>query len=130
LASRRLLIVWLLCALVGAQALGFMHRVVHAPAGGAASFDVRGALDAAGAPQDVHAHDGHAAGSWLDGLFGHDQGVECRLFDGVAQDGPLLPPACAAPVILPAAQFLSFLAGEFIARRAALFEARAPPLSR
>lgn len=55
----------LLAAMLLAQALGLVHRVLHAPASGAALAQVQ---------WQVH-----------DDAFGHDEGdVQCRLFDQLA----------------------------------------------
>lgn len=107
---------WLLVfALVGSQWLGLVHRVAH---GAQAPATVAGA----------HAHDGEHA--WADGLFGgHDGDATCRLFDSVCHGGAPVVPSIALPVLL-AGVFLDVFSGEFIARWAALFDARGPPVPR
>lgn len=119
MAARRWLLVAVLFALACAQALGFMHRVAHPPAG--AGITIEHAIA-------IHA-DAHQAG-WLEALFAHTDEHGCRLFDGVGQCGapsqavPGTPPLPAALVLLP------FLAAAFVERAPAAFNARAPPASR
>lgn len=99
----------LLLALAGAQALALMHAVLHAqPA----------------------AH-GPAAAAPLQDLFAlHDDETDCRLYDGVSAQPFACPPPAALPQAAPSLLVLRVLQGDFVARRAALFEARGPPLSR
>jgi hypothetical protein len=96
---------WLLAfALVAAQALGLAHRVVHAQ----------------------HGH-GHEPGGIASLFDGHDSGsTECRLFDTVNHDAPLALAAMVLPTVT-AFFFLDRFDGEFLARWAALFDARGPP---
>ncbi|WP_395058578.1 hypothetical protein [Polaromonas sp.] len=112
-------------ALLLAPVLGLMHGVVHGAGG---------PLDAA----QAHAHDGgsHAhehAGEhdWLADLFSvHNDNSDCRVYDQVCHsDVVLSPPALVLPLVLSSVVF-HFLEGEVLARRAALFEARGPPLTR
>ena len=110
-------VVWLVMfALVMAQALGLMHRVVHLP-------------HAPGIQVAVHAvHDG---GHWSAQLFSNHAGdSDCRLFDSLSYDGGVpCVPAVTLPVVLSTV-FIDFFQGEFLARWAALFDARGPPASR
>jgi hypothetical protein len=113
-------LVALLFALVCVQGLGFVHRIVHAP--GAAWTSVQ---------PDARSVGNAGRGSWVVALFSaHDDESGCRLYDGVGQQVFALPAAVVVCAILPASERLRLLAGEFVARRAALFEARGPPLSR
>jgi hypothetical protein len=120
MAVSRILVGWLLLALVAVQTLGQMHRVVHAPA------------VVAGHAHEVHVHHDHGHGvDWTAGLFaGHNETPDCRLFDQLTHGDTL---GCAAapalPMALPVA-LLAFSQGEALARRAALFEARGPPFFR
>lgn len=107
-------VVWLvMLALVTAQALGLMHRVIHVPhAHGVAAA----------------AHAGHHGVHWSAELFsGHTGDADCRLFDPASHDGgaPCVP-AVILPVVL-STHFIDFYAGEFLVRWAALFDARGPP---
>lgn len=131
----RIDVLGLLClvlALVGAQSLGFMHRVVHgglsptvaAPAV-SASLLFASATPDGGAAQTAPAR---SSGSALAGLFfGHDGKSTCPLFDGLTS--PAIAPTLAlvvAAVVLPNEQLRTF-AADFVARWAALFDARGPP---
>ena len=113
--SRRITVWLLLCALVAAQALGLMHRIVHAP---------HAHLPAQQAVQQAHAP--HAAG-WVAGLFAahHDEST-CRLFDPLNHEAAPSVPAVLLPLVL-ASFFLDFFQGECLARWAALYDARGPP---
>ena len=106
-------LVWLLVfALVTAQALGLMHRVVHAPHGHAPAH------------QQVQAS--HAT-DWVAGLFAaHHDDSTCRLFDPLNHEGAPSVPAVLLPLV-PASFFLDFFQGECLARWAALYDARGPP---
>jgi hypothetical protein len=105
---------WLLAfVLVAAQALAFMHRIAHVPH----------ADEAAVAQGDAH---GHESG-WLAQLFAGHDADSCRLIDSLGQGGlAAATPPCAA--LVPALYRLPLWAGEALARWAALFDARGPPL--
>ncbi|MGA0569566.1 hypothetical protein ACO2Q9_02475 [Variovorax sp. VNK109] len=108
---------WLALALVVAPWLGQVHGALHA----------KHAPRAVQAVAGQHSHPAHG----LEALFGdHGQTSECRLYDQLGH-GDLLPcvPAVALPVV-PPAFVLAFLQGEAVARFAALFEARGPPVLR
>lgn len=126
---RRVLLGLLALALLLAQALALMHRVAHAPQLQAGVERPR----AAALERDHHAHDrheGHEAGGWLAALFAHEGGDPgCRVLDSLGHDTLACPPALQAAAALPPF-LLSLSLGEFLARRAALFEARGPPASR
>lgn len=118
MALRRVLAGVLLFALVAAQTLGLMHRVVHGPEFGHEA-DIA----------SVHVHDEDQQGhGWTERLFGgHDGESACRLFDPLSHDGCLPSvPAVAMPVAAPLF-FLQWFQGEAVARWAALFDARGPP---
>lgn len=112
---RHALITGVLLAFVLAQALGLMHRVVHAPFVGQAVMQA-----SADAPQ--------AGVSWVTALFaGHDHEHGCKLYDqsshadlacGDAPAPALQGPAAAADLIHPGWQ---------LAAQAAGFLARGPP---
>jgi hypothetical protein len=115
LRFRRALITSVLLAFVLAQALGLMHRVVHAPLLG------QGVVKAsAEAPQ--------AGVTWVKALFaGHDHEHGCKLYDqsthadlarGDAPGLALQGPAAVADLIHPGWQ---------LAAQAAGFLARGPP---
>ncbi len=100
-----------LVALVLTQALGLAHRVAHG----------------AGVPANeaVTQHEHNA----LEALFPHHDAADCLLLDG------LLPGACSTatpslPALLPPVGLLAQGHADFVARQAALFDARGPPVSR
>ncbi len=99
---------WLLAlALVAAQALGLMHQVVHA--------------------QHDHGHEQGGIAALFDS---HEEGgLECRLFDPLNHDAPPAITSLVLPVVT-AFFFLDRFDGEFLARWAALFDARGPPFLR
>ena len=114
LAARVLLALAL--ALVLAQTLGLMHRVTHfAPAG---------------SPPSVHHAQSGAHTGWVDALFaGHGSDTDCRLYDPLNHEGAPAVPALVLPLVLTSF-FLALAQGDHVARWAALFDARGPPLSR
>ncbi|HEX2547546.1 MAG TPA: hypothetical protein VHL79_21865 [Ramlibacter sp.] len=118
MAARRWLLAWVLIALLGAQALGLMHRVVHGARGGPA--------------QELAWEAGTSgeAASGVAGLFrGHDDGG-CRLYDAIGHD--LLPLAAVfvAPFLPPADAHASLRRTFLAACTTAPFQARGPPVSR
>jgi hypothetical protein len=117
MSLRRGFLWMVLFALLGAQTMGLMHRVVHVPVFGADAAVV-----------SMAPHEGVRSQGWADTLFvGHDGEPACRLFDQLSQGGCL--PSVAA-VLLPVTAplfFLQWFQGEALARWAALFDARGPP---
>jgi ABC-type nickel/cobalt efflux system permease component RcnA len=127
-------LVWLLAtALLLAQLLGLMHGVVHGPQ---AHLHLRDAAHLA----QVHHDDDHdhsaiaqdeQEGGWLASLFSsHGGDSDCRLFDQAAHGhaAPVLP-MLSLPLVLCTVAF-DISRGEALARWAALFDARGPPLTR
>lgn len=123
---------WLVVfALLLAQTLGLMHGVVH---GGVHAPRMSLTLHAGGQEsQHLHDHDpdaGQNAG-WLASLFASHEGEpDCRLFDQ-ASHGSAVPVVALLnlPTVLPSLAVAIFQ-GEALARWAALFDARGPPLTR
>jgi hypothetical protein len=117
MSLRRGFLWMVLFALLAAQTMGLMHRVVHLPVFGADSPVVSTSPHAGG----------HSRG-WADTLFvGHDGESACLLFDQLTQGGCLPSvPAVLLPVTAPLF-FLQWFQGEALARWAALFDARGPP---
>lgn len=149
----QLWVAWLAFALCLAATLGQMHRIAHAPGLGVAASHaghghgharehelLRGfahvAHPALGHIQAQHAHDDlhdHAQAAPLPGwgaLFGVHDEAECRLYDQLSAD-PALPAVVQLllPVQPPMAR-LRHEAGDFVARWAAMFDARGPPGAR
>lgn len=119
---------WLLAfVLVAAQALGWMHRIVHGPQ--APSGHHQAAEHPAGEPADDHAGHAHATG-WMAALFaGHADDSTCRLFDPLNHDSLPAVPVLVLP-LAPGMLALRLAHGGFVARWRALFDARGPPTLR
>lgn len=107
----------LVVVFVLAQTLGWLHRGLHGTSSAAQH------VLAAGQAQAVSSEAGTKA-------FGHEVGTnECRLYDVLAQPGCASAPLVALPVAPPTA-WLAAMLGDFVARWAALFDARGPPSAR
>ncbi|UUZ64515.1 hypothetical protein LP417_05700 [Polaromonas sp. P1-6] len=127
---------WLVVfALLLAQTLGLIHGVVH---GGVHAPQVTQMPqmqlhDGAQEQQHLHDHGSNADhdADLLASLFSsHDGDSDCRLFDQ-ASHGHAAP--ALVPLVLPmmlSSLLVTISQGEVIARWAALFEARGPPLTR
>jgi hypothetical protein len=116
----------LVLALVCAQSLGFMHRVMHTRA--AAPVVASDTVLTPAAPIAAHATSERQQKNWPAALFsGHDGQTTCPLFDGVAGQAIALTAPFEFAVAVLANEQLRWLAAEFIARWAAIFQARGPP---
>lgn len=114
---QRAAILALVVVLVLAQTLGWLHRGLHG------TPSVVQTVVTGGQAQAVSSEVGAKA-------FGHETGTtECRLYDVLAQPGCAPAPLLVLPVALPASIVAATL-GDFVARWAALFDARGPPASR
>jgi hypothetical protein len=114
----RLIALALVCMLLLAQALGLMHGVAHGHSRGHSLAQVFDPAAGNGAP-------------WLAPLFSsHDGDPDCRLFDQ-ASHGSAAPAIVSLrlSVVLPSLVF-DISRCEALARWAALFDARGPPLTR
>ena len=120
-ALRRCLLALLLLAVLAAQTIAFMHQALHGR---------QLAWPDAAAELVQEAERGEAEAQGLAALFsGHDDEARCRLVDSLTHAAPDV--AVLATAALPlAATTLSSLAGAALARWAALFDARGPPLVR
>lgn len=121
--TQRATLLMLVAVLVLAQAIGWMHRSLHgaSPARGSAAVALH-----------VHANatKPDASRSWTDKLFGsHSEASDCRLFDVLGQPG-CAPAAMPGPTLISMATLLATTHADFVARWAALFDARGPPASR
>ena len=125
-----LLALLLAAVLVMTQTLGVVHTITHGSSGSS--------LHSHNQDQDHdhdHDHD-HAevtapgANHFLALLFSsHQDVVECRLYDQASHDGGFVPAMQSTlPVVLPPFTVAIFQ-GEALARWAALFDARGPPLT-
>jgi len=118
---------YLALVLLLAPMLGLMHGVVHG-AGGAAQAAHAAAMDVGGHGHD-HSH-GHGHG-WLDEFFStHGDDSDCRMYEQLGHSDVVPPPPALVLAVVLSSVVLHFLEGEILARRAALFEARGPPLAR
>ena len=125
-----LIFVWLVSALfVLTQAFAAMHGVIHAdghlpaqPNGHAHHFEQ--------ADCEGHSHPSVAQGHSVTDLFSlHQHASDCRLFDQASHDGSLPTlAACLLPMVPPSFSVALFQ-GKALARWAALFDARGPPLT-
>jgi hypothetical protein len=113
---------WLALSLLLSQSLGQLHSVKH---GGSVA-----AAHAAGEHEAHDIHHTHGDESFLDLLFSsHGNASDCRLYDHL-NDGQSMPLIVAAPlpIVLPS-RLVAIFAGDALARWAALFDARGPPLT-
>ena len=116
-------IVWLLTlALLFAQMLGLMHGTVHGSGSSGGPASVHASFAKA---ERAHAHHGV-----VDSLFAsHTSDADCRLYDQASHGSAALHVASLVlPVLLPSFAVAIF-EGEALARWAALFDARGPPLT-
>jgi len=111
----------LVLALLWAQSLGLWHGIVH---GGHGVGSVHASLALADTGQ-AQSH------GFFESLFGnHHDGLDCELFDQLCHgDALATAPVLVLPLGVPAAH-IAHLTGLAVARWAALFQARAPPVSR
>jgi hypothetical protein len=118
----------LACVLLLAQTLGLMHGVVHGPQ---TAGRLRTVIAQQSGPLSVQqADDGTTTGDWVNALFSsHHSHNDCRLFDQ-ASHGSAAPQVVLVvlPVVVPALAVAIFQ-GEALARWAALFDARGPPMT-
>ena len=124
-----LLLGYLAGALLLAQTFGLMHGVVHSGehvAGNEHHVQLASAEHGhAHGDEDIH------SGGWLASLFSsHDDGgADCRLFDQ-ASHGSAAPAFVQSSLpTLPPSVAVAIFQGEALARWAALFDARGPPLT-
>jgi hypothetical protein len=112
---------YLALVLLLAPVLGGMHGVIH----GAGSFPQAAAMQGVAAASHGHGH------AWVADLFSaHGGASDCRVFDQLSHSSPVPAlPLLALPLVLSSFVF-HVVEGEVVARWAALFEARGPPLAR
>lgn len=130
-----LLTTWLLAsAILLLQSLAFVHGVMH-PSG----FDPTVQLSARAGVLVATTDAGEAAArrpapalekSRLALLFSaHTDDADCRLYDQAGHGGATLHVACLPLPVVPPSFAVAIFQGEAIARWAALFDARGPPLT-
>ncbi len=128
--SLALLAIWLLAlALVLSQTLSLVHGVVHSPVYGSVGVAAYGMLDKS--QGQIIKPLQSADKGWIASLFpSHTSSSDCRLYDQ-ASHGSAAPslPCPALPMLMPSIAVAIFQ-GQALARWAALFDARGPPLTR
>ncbi|MEO6018449.1 MAG: hypothetical protein ABIP46_14425 [Polaromonas sp.] len=126
-----LLAVWLLTlALLLSQTLGLVHGVLHAPVQGSPYGVTQAVAVDTGLMARADVSPPPAVKGWLASLFSsHNSGADCRLYDQASHGSAALHVvSLALPVVLPPLAVAIFQ-GEALARWAALFDARGPPLT-
>jgi len=124
---------WLVIfALLLAQALGLVHGVVHAPHMPQMQWHDDGHHSA---QEQQHRHDdgldADPDAGWLASLFSsHEGDSDCRLFDQASHGSAAPAVALLSLPMVPPAFVVAIFQGEALARWAALFDARGPPLTR
>ncbi len=129
----RIAVAALVLAVLLTQSIGLWHGIVHA-GHGADSAHVSSLATGATAPDPVNgvvevieAPDTH---HFFETLVGDHDGRQCQLFDQLCHGDALATLSVVAlPLGVPAAH-IAHLTGLAVARWAALFQARAPPVSR
>lgn len=117
-ATNRWFLAWLLASATCAQALGSLHGVAHAMPGSALMAIHP---DTAAWPPDPRQ-------GLIESLFAlHDDAPDCRILDGLCQHGPAAALHAIAPLPVPESLVRRLQHGAFVARWAALFDARGPP---
>ena len=113
----------LLCALLLVPVLSLMHEVIHRPQSHRAAHAL--------AHPAGDSHDADQRAPWLVRLFSnHKDDNDCRLFDQASHGGAAPVLAVLSLPIVFASQVFDISRGEALARWAALFDARGPPLTR
>jgi hypothetical protein len=116
---------YLALALLMVPLMGLMHGIVHDSSNGLPAAVVK-----ASAQPHAHGHPDEHKG-WSDALFAsHETAADCLVFDQLCHaDAVYFMPPAALPLMLSSLVLVT-LAGDFIARRAALYQARGPPSAR
>jgi hypothetical protein len=123
-------LVLVLLAVVLVQSLALLHRVAHA--GGPGAHETHQAHE----HHDACAHDPASSDpahrNWLAHLFaGHEEtDPSCQLFDALSAEHGAWSVLPTWLVMAVPNYWLNFYAGQALARWAALYQARGPPLSR
>ena len=121
------LLIWLLAlSLLLSQTLGLMHGEIHGGGKTLTTAAAHAVVNQARAQNSLlTAEDGA-----LSSLFSsHKNSADCRLYDQASHGNAALHVVCLAlPVLLPSFA-VAIYQGEALARWAALFDARGPPLT-
>ena len=129
LTIRQIMGCYLALALLMVPLMGLMHGIVHGFSHGqsTAQSQVQATVSQTPAGRSLtHAHKG-----WTNALFSsHGKAADCLVFDQLCHAEALhFLPLQALPTPLPNILLVT-LAGDFIARWAALYQARGPPSAR
>ena len=116
----------LAAVLVMTQTLGLVHAITHGSTGSSLYFD-----------NEFHDHDHEhdvakapGVNHLLASLFSlHSDVSDCRLFDQASHSGGLAMTFKSALPVVPPPLTVAIFQGEALARWAALFDARGPPLT-
>ena len=116
----------LAAVLVMTQTLGLVHAITHGSTGSSLYFD-----------NEFHDHDhdhdvakAPGVNHFLVSLFSlHHDVSDCRLFDQASHDGGLVMAVKSTLPGVPPPLTVGIFQGEALARWAALFDARGPPLT-
>lgn len=122
------LAVLLVAALVTTQTLGLVHSITHGPSGSLQhAHDHGSAHDHALDHAELELAGKHG---FLTALFSsHQEDSDCRLYDQASHGGAFVTLLqLAFPVVSPP-RTVAIFQGEALARWAALFDARGPPLT-
>lgn len=128
--SLALLAIWLLVmALVLSQTLGLVHAVVHSPVHGSGGAAASGLLDKSQGKvgKALQAPDK----GWIASLFpSHTSSSDCRIYDQAGHGSAALHVVSLALLVVLPSIAVAIFQGQALARWAALFDARGPPLTR
>jgi hypothetical protein len=131
LTFRQVMGCYLALALLTVPLLGLMHGIVHGFSHGQSTpqSQVQTQVTATQAPAGRSLTQTHKG--WTDTLFSsHGKAADCLVFDQLCHADALhFLPLQALPTTLPSFVLVT-LAGDFIARWAALYQARGPPSAR
>jgi hypothetical protein len=112
----------LACALLLAQTLGLMHGVLHGTQ--------MAAVGKPGIQVQAFVAAGDSPAGWLAAIFSAHQGDnDCRLFDQASQGSAAPQVVVSAPPVVMPSSAVALFQGAALARFAALFDARGPPLT-
>ena len=131
-----LLALLLAAVLVMTQTLGVIHGMTHGAAGSSLHAHDQGHdhdHEHEHEHEHEHVHDGadaSGASHFLTALFSsHQKASDCRLYDQASHDGVLVIATPPALPVVPPPVTVAIFQGEALARWAALFDARGPPLT-
>lgn len=122
----------LAAVLVMTQTLGVVHGIEHGAAGSLLhTHDQDHAHDHEVGVGHAHAEsDAQESGHFFEAFFSsHKEASDCRLYDQASHDAPLIAVAPSSLPVAPPPFAVAIFAGEALARWAALFDARGPPLT-